>query len=152
MVDDAVSTLQHTGAIEAVVPPVESNTIDIAQSLQPWIALYDEAGDAPESTGQLHGETPTPPQGVFDAARSNTGKDTGIAYENRVTWQPEQGVREALVMRWMPERQIWVVAGRNMREVEHRESSLALLVGTLMIIMLAASLMAVALREWILHR
>jgi hypothetical protein len=85
-------------------------------------AIYDAAGQPLESSAELGGLPPRPPSGVFDYAR--------LHGENRVTWQPEPGTRIALVVKPMPGISGWfIAAGRNMREVEKRESYLAGTVG-----------------------
>lgn len=91
---------------------------DAASSLAPFIAIYDESGNPLESSASIGAMPPRPPMGVFEAAKE--------AGENRVTWQPNAGTRIALVVRPVSIESGWyVAAGRNMREVEARETSLA---------------------------
>jgi len=109
--------------------------IDIAESLSPWIALYDASGTPLESSGVLDGEPPMPPQGVLDAARSGLPLIVGHHItpsippnENRVSWQPRSDVRQAIVVVSVAsgtDKGYFVVAGRNMREVERREATLS---------------------------
>jgi len=73
--------------------------------------VYDNVGRPVASSASLGGATPTPPHGVFEFVRSNR--------EESVTWQPRPEVRIASVITRTAGG--FVVAGRNMREVEIRE-------------------------------
>jgi hypothetical protein len=59
----------------------------------------------------LEGNLPTVPKGVLDSAKQNG--------EDRVSWQPAASVRVAAVI--VSYKDGYVLAGRNMREVEQRE-------------------------------
>ena len=85
--------------------------VDLAKSLAPFIITFDDTGSAKTSSAQLNGQTPSVPQGVLDNARQNG--------ENRVTWQPENGVRIAAVVAPYPGG--FVLAGRSLLEIEKRE-------------------------------
>ena len=145
MAEDASVALAHGATPAAVVPRGEK--IDIAKSLAPFIAVYDKSGTALESSGILAGAPPTPPIGVFEAARASEGKDTSQAGENRVTWEPFYGVRQAIVVVAVPQTGQFVVAGRNMREVEEREGRLTTMVALAWIATLAASFLATAITK-----
>jgi hypothetical protein len=108
-----------------------TKTVDIAQSLAPWVAIFDPGGQPLASRGQLDGAPPKPPKGVLDAAVANGS--------NRVTWQPRAGVRMATVT--VPWSGGTVMAGRSLREVERREDQAL----TLVVAGWAATLGAVAL-------
>jgi len=123
--------------IDAGQPPVELINgseplgypmIDIERSLKPWTAVYDSQGKVLESNAVLNNAPPRVPQGVLDAAKNNAGKDTDRMYENRVTWQPNAEVRQAVVVVYVPSKQQYIVVGRNMREVENREGNLSTMV------------------------
>ena len=90
---------------------VGSATVDIDRSLAAFIIVFDSDNSPLSSSATLLGVTPTPPTGVLDAARDNG--------ENRVTWQPRNGVRIASVSVPAKDGRV-VLAGRNMREVEVR--------------------------------
>jgi hypothetical protein len=71
--------------------------------------------------------------------------------QDRVTWQPEPGVRiAAVVVRYQGAQPGFVLAGRSLREVEVREDNAELIAGVAWIFTLAATLVACALGEWIL--
>lgn len=90
--------------------------VDMGQSLSPFLIVYDDQGHALGSNAQLNGQTPAPPQGVFDFVRSHG--------EERVTWEPiphSHAVRIAAVVERVNGPQPgFVLAGRSMREVEAR--------------------------------
>ncbi|MES2394307.1 MAG: hypothetical protein V4555_21930 [Acidobacteriota bacterium] len=56
-----------------------------------FVAIYDNAGNALGGNATLNGHWPQPPHGIFDTIRQRG--------EFRVTWQPQPGVRIALVGR-----------------------------------------------------
>jgi len=89
----------------------------MARSLSPFVIAYDDQGRPLASQAQLDGKTPVPPSGVFDFVRQHG--------EERVSWQPilgnSHGVRiAAVVQRVNGAHPGFVLAGRNMREVEAR--------------------------------
>jgi hypothetical protein len=110
-----------------------SGTVNIGQSLSPYIVFYNEAGTATGGNGLLDGRFPLLPQGVFDYARA--------AHEDRLTWQPQPGVRNAIVVVKIDgDNQGFVMAGRSLREVEIREWQLEMMVGLAWIITLLGTL------------
>ena len=114
--------------------------VDIASSLQAWLAVYDRSGHPIASSGRLDGELPQLPLGVLESARSG---------EDRVTWQPRLGVRQATVV--IPYGRGYVAGGRSLREVEARIDRLGVLVGTVaaagLVLVGAASLAGAAVLE-----
>ena len=115
---DAASDLSTGAAPQTVVP---ARSVDIARSLAPFVIVYDDSGTPIASSGNLHGTTPRPPVGVFNAVRQTTS--------STLTWQPEPGVRIASVtFRYTGAHSGFVLAGRSLREVENRESTLFKLV------------------------
>lgn len=90
MAEDAVARLDAGEQPSAVVG---SGHVDVAASLDPFVAVYNEAAAVLASDGILDGAAPRPPVGVL-ATASQEGQD-------RVTWQPRAGVRvAAVVLRW----------------------------------------------------
>ena len=144
MAEDAARALGG-GDVPASVVPRGVPLIDIATSLSPWIAVYDESHVTLESSAVFWGAPPKPPAGVFEAARGNQGKGTSQPEQNRITWQPESGVRSAIVVQhYAGSRPGYVIVGRSMREVEIREQNLATLVGTAWIALLIATFLALS--------
>jgi len=101
---------------------LDADTIDIAQSLAVFTALFDAAGKPIQSTGLLDGKLPLPPSGVFEFTRANT--------ENVLTWQPRAGVRMAMVFEKIKAPgKGFVAAGRSLKETEIREGNLVKMIG-----------------------
>jgi len=111
-----------------------SGTVDVAEDLAPYVAVYDRQAQPAASNGRLDGRPPQPPRGVFDVARAKG--------ENRVSWQPRAGVRSAIVVVYARQgsREGFVLAGRNMREVESRIGLLGVQVLAGMLVTLAVVL------------
>jgi len=102
--------LEHGAAAQSLVP---AEKVDMAASLSPFVIAYDEQGRVLASSGQLDGQTPALPRGIYDDAREHG--------EDRVTWQPRRGLRIAAVVRHVVGANGgFVLAGRNMREIEAR--------------------------------
>jgi hypothetical protein len=91
-----------------------SRQVEISTSLAPFVMIFDDNGKVLISNALLDGKTPQYPEGVFEYVRQH-GQD-------RVTWQPREGVRHATVVtRYSgPAGSGFVVAGRSLREVEER--------------------------------
>ena len=137
LAEDAAAALTNGVTPEAVLP---ASKVDIAIGLAPYVVVFDNAGKAIASSGLLHNQFPTLPAGVFDAARERG--------ENRITWQPEPGVRSAIVVtRYGGAHPGFVIAGRSLRESEARSDQLLLLVGAEGIATLFAALVAIAFSE-----
>ena len=125
MAEDAAAALNSGVPLNQIVPIGSVARVNIAQSLAPWIAVYDTAGTPLASEGVLDGSPAQPPASVFTNLWD--GEAEGFAKETRFSWQPEPGVRQALVIvRFNPKEGLrgFVVAGRNMREVEDRIAKL----------------------------
>ena len=116
LAEDAAQRLNSGEEAARIVP---DRKVDMAASLAPFVIVYDNSGQPVASSASLDGATPMLPRGVFEYVRSH-GQD-------RVTWQPRQGVRIASVVTRTASG--FVVAGRNMREVEIREALVFKLAG-----------------------
>lgn len=84
--------------------------IDIAASLSTWTLVFDDSGTLVAGTPALDGKRAVPPTGVFTVAKTSG--------EDRVTWQPRPGVRQALVAVRIAGGRGVVMAGRSLRETE----------------------------------
>jgi hypothetical protein len=114
---DAANTLE----VGDVFAFDQSQKIDISKSLATFMGIFGENGQIISSNFNLDGKSVIPPKGVFDYA-----KDKG---ENRVTWQPEKGVRIALVVKHFDGKNPgFVISGRSMQETEKRSDNIANLV------------------------
>ncbi|MDB5266248.1 MAG: hypothetical protein JWN89_63 [Parcubacteria group bacterium] len=118
MSEDAVSHLANPAASpQSLVDP----EINIEKSLAPYLIIFDDKNEAVASGASLDGSTPVPPRGVFEYLRSHP--------EDRFTWEPKSGVRNAVVMRRVEGPHAgFVLAGRSMRETEARVANLGRLV------------------------
>lgn len=117
LAEDTASALSKGTQFSESIP-----NIDIEKSLSPFVIVFDPTKKPILSTAYLGKKIPSPPSGVFDYAK-NIG-------ENRVTWQPQDGVRVATVVTYYENASSsgYVLAGRSLREVESRVSKLGGLV------------------------
>lgn len=100
---------------------VGQNTVDISQTLDSFVIVFDDNGNSIASSGNLHGAIPNIPSGVFAYTKTHG--------EDRFTWQPESGVRIAAVMtRFEAQNKGFVLVGRSLREVEKREDAILMLI------------------------
>lgn len=155
MAEDGATALA-SGAAPASLVVRGVPLTDIAVSLAPWIVVYDSSGIPLESSAVLDGKPPQLPQGVLDAAKNGLPLIVGHhltadipANENRVSWQPNPSVRQAVVVDYVPQTGQFVVAGRNMREVENREGDLSMTVWLAWLCMMAATLIAAIFAEYL---
>ena len=118
MADDLAATLDHYGIDDglrqgALLHSGGSGNVDMFRSLSPFLMVFNDAGQLQGSNAQLDGQAPTPPKGVSDYLRQHG--------QERVTWQPRRSVRiAAVVVRVHGSQPGFILAGRNMREVEAR--------------------------------
>ena len=134
MAEDAAVALAGGAAPGNILPIAK---VDPSRSLAPYLIVFDDAGRPIASSAELAGQTPTPPPGVFDYTRTHG--------EDRITWQPRQGVRDAaVVVRYAGASSGFVLAGRSLREVEAREDQLTAMVGLAWLAVLGGSLVLTA--------
>jgi len=134
MAEDAASSLNGGASTESVLP---SSKVEIADSLAPFVIVFDSSGKLLASSATMHGTVPDYPVGIFDYVQKN-GQD-------RVTWQPEAGVRMATVV--VPYKNGFLMAGRSLNEVEKRESQVENLCGLALLCIWVATLIVVILGE-----
>lgn len=156
LAEDAALALQN-GATPADIVPHGIHLVDIANSLAPWVAVYDQNGTPLEASGQLNGAPPQLPQGVFDTSTwsypiighhwNNSPVD-----QNRFTWQPSPDVRQAVILVYIPSRNEFVASGRNMREVEQRIEHEGEIVFVLWAFTLGCLLVASYIGWWLLKK
>ena len=134
MAEDAALSLNAGGSVESAVPAVK---VEISSSLSPFIVIFDDSGKVLASSATLHGSIPAYPAGVLDYTRQNG--------EDRVTWQPESGIRMATVV--VRYDNGFVMAGRSLLEVENRTANLEKICIAAMIAILAVTLVLIVLGE-----
>ncbi|HUO56476.1 MAG TPA: hypothetical protein VMU27_03525 [Candidatus Paceibacterota bacterium] len=159
MAEDAARYLQNAPVDPSKILTLDATgvPVDIATSLSPWIALVSADGSVYQNTtsGFLNNQPLQFPTGVLQSAANNEGKDTDQLFEDRVTWQPEQNVRQAIVVVAVTNGKYkgdFVVAGRDMREVENRESALAEMIWLCMAMLLLCTFVAKMIVQAILKR
>ncbi|MDB5178536.1 MAG: hypothetical protein JWN01_479 [Patescibacteria group bacterium] len=135
MAEDTAAALAAGEKPSALVP---ARQVNMRASLAPFLIVTDEQRGVVATSGTLDGATVLPPAGAFAAAKADTGKDTAAPQENRVTWQPNDQSRLAAVI--VHYHGGYVVAARNLREVEAREQQLTEMAALVFIGLLAASL------------
>ncbi len=114
MAEDTAAKLAAGQSVQSVVP---NEKVDIATSIAPYMIIFDANGTDIASSAQLNGQTPSIPSGVFDSVRKNG--------EDRITWQPQDGVRSAVIVTQFKGISTgFVLVGRSLREVEKREDDL----------------------------
>ncbi len=92
---------------------VSNTKVDISKSLNTFTIIFDGSGKVLATNAMLDGQTPQLPAGVLDY--------TKVHGEDRITWEPKEGVRIATVIEYFGGANSgFVLAGRNMREVEKR--------------------------------
>lgn len=134
---EAAVTLGRGTLPSTIVP---EGRVVIGESLAVYLNIYDGQGLPVAGSGYLHGDLPKLPPGVFSAAAAWG--------ENRITWQPEPGIRQAIVAVPFGEGPAgYAVAGRSLSEVEKRERALTAMTGGALGAGLLVTLLLVALRE-----
>ncbi|XAS71220.1 hypothetical protein VUN82_19355 [Micrococcaceae bacterium Sec5.1] len=101
----AAARVEAIGSPAPSTPPLELNPDSGV-----FVIVYGADNKPMSGTAALHGSFPVLPDGVLEAAR-RTGSDA-------VTWQPEPGLRMAVVAR--PAGEQVVVAGQSLKPVEDR--------------------------------
>ncbi len=97
------------------------DSINIAQSLSPFVVLYNANGKLLRSSGYLNDKMPEIPAGVFNFAKADG--------EHNVTWQPQTDVRMAMVILYSNSSPVgFIAAGRSLQEVEIREHNLVTII------------------------
>lgn len=144
MATDLAARLDYYGASDGLRQGALLNSgavVDMTRSLSPFLVVYDDQGRALGSTAQLNGQTPVPPAGVFDYVRGHG--------EERVSWQPQRGVRVAAVVERVSGQQPgFVLAGRSLREVESREAQVEHMAGLAWLGMLGLILLGTVMVGW----
>ena len=130
MAEDAAAALNRGENVTDVVP---KTSVEISQSLAPFMVIYGADGKPIASSGLLNGQIPNYPLSAL-----NSSKASG---ENRVTWQPTNEVRVASVV--APYHDGFVMAGRNLREVEKRENQTEIFAAVTWLLTLAATFVVI---------
>jgi hypothetical protein len=126
---DTKAALASGQPITTLIPQAQT---DLATSLSPFITAVGENGSIIASSARLRGQPRSVPAGVLESVKKNG--------EERVTWQPEPGVRMATVVVRNPGPSGgFIVVGRSLSETEARIRQL----GSLLFLGWAATLIGV---------
>ena len=90
--------------------------VDLAQALSPYLIIYDKAGNMVVNGALLNNQPLKIPQGVLDYIKLH-----GV---DHATWQPQPGIRQAMVGMRTNGSSYVVIAGRSLRKIEERISTL----------------------------
>lgn len=88
---------------------VQGDTVDLSKSMDTFVMIYDHNKNLQASSGMINDIKPSYPKGVL----ANTSKKG----EERVTWQPQNGLRFATVV--LKYDNGYIVAGRSLHETEN---------------------------------
>ncbi|HSX57885.1 MAG TPA: hypothetical protein VLE47_01270 [Candidatus Saccharimonadales bacterium] len=113
----AEDTAVRLEANAPVATQVSSDKVDVAKSLAPFLIVYNDEGQVQTASVSLNGQVPSLPNGVLDYTAEH-GQD-------RITWQPKEGVRIAAVVQKY--KGGFVLAGRSLREIELREEKIQII-------------------------
>lgn len=141
IVQDISAALSSGNATpQEIAPP--GQTVDISTSLDPYVIVVDSTGTVLSSSAVLGGRFPVVPDGVF--------KDVLQHGEDRFTWQPQVGVRSAVVVdAWNSGTASgFVIVGRSIREIEMREDNVLHLAEIAWLVGLLAMLAVVWIVVW----
>lgn len=118
LAEDTAATWRRDGNLNSSLTIEKVNP---ATSLAPFVIAYDASGNVLASGAELDNRPPELPTGVLGHAKG--------AKQNRLTWQPQSGVRLAAVVVAV-DGHGYVLAARNLSEVEERINRLELLIAT----------------------
>lgn len=108
--EDAANAISNGADPKSLIsnPPFE-----LSNSLSPYLIIYDGLEQPIASSALLKGKIPKLPSGVLEHVKKN-GEDI-------ITWQPQQGIRQALVVKKTHGPNLYyVAAGRSLRKTEER--------------------------------
>jgi len=92
--------------------PATQTGIEISEGLSPYVLVFDPSGNIVAGSATLNGKVLRIPQGVIDYIRKN-GRDAA-------SWQPQPGVRQAMVGISAANGKYIVAAGRSLSPTEER--------------------------------
>jgi len=135
--DPQIQLAEDTAAAlnkESIPSDLRTGSVDMESSLASFIIIYDKAGKPIAGSGYLDNKLAKAPMGILKQAE---GRDYYA-----ISWQPKSDTRIAAVT--TSSRNYYVLAGRNLKEVEQREGhafDLAFLGGFISEVLLLATLL-----------
>lgn len=97
---------------------VPAEKFDISKSLNTFVMVYDSNNNLVSSSAIIENKEPSYPKGVLNYV-SNKGED-------RVTWQPKEGLRFATIA--IKYNNGYIVAGQSLFETERTAANIGLLI------------------------
>jgi hypothetical protein len=139
MAEDIARALEKESTTDSLMP---AYPVDLKNSLGTFVILFDDRGNQTASSGVLHGQSPMLPGGVLDYTRRHG--------EDRITWQPERGVRiAAVVTRYSGAVAGFVLVGRSLQEVEKRIDQITLFCGVTWLLTLSLAFILLIVSEFL---
>jgi len=135
LAEDVAEAMNAGAKAEEIVPQAQ---IDPSKSLSPYILIYDKDNKALGSDVVVNGKPPTVSEGILNAAR-----DAG---SSMVTWEPEAGVRNAIVSVKTDAGDI-VVVGRSLRSTDLRIQQLMIMGGGALVVTLLGTFLVMWMVE-----
>jgi hypothetical protein len=123
--------------------PVPGGAINIAQSLSPFVIIYDKNGIPVGGNGYLNGTLPAPPASVFQSVSF---------WAHGHSWQPSYNPEVRVDAAIVPTATGFVLAGRNMSEMDLNIEHLGELMLTGWLATLAATFIWSFIVWWVLKR
>jgi hypothetical protein len=115
LAEDAALALSKGQAPESLIG---NNKINIAHSLSPYVIICDQSGQPVASSALLDDQTPKIPPGIFEYTKRHK--------QDRITWEPKPGVRQAaVIVHYEGQASGFVFAGKSLRETEMRIGQLS---------------------------
>ena len=122
--EDIIDQINQGRPADSMLPP--TGTTEISNSLAPFAMMFNESGKLIGSTAILNGKNPDFPLSVLQNAKKSDK-------QSRVTWQPQAGVRQAVVIAHYQTKDGktsgYALVGRSLREVEIRENQALMIAG-----------------------
>lgn len=113
VVDQLAGIIKQDIPLEAIIG--EADQIEIADSKGLFVMVFDKNKNLVGSSAVLNGKALSLPSGVFDQANQDAG--------NRFTWEPEKGLRMAVVLKQIDDKG-YALAGRSLKETELRTNQI----------------------------
>ena len=142
--EDTRNELLHKSDLSEIFKAVPK--IELGKSLSPFIIICDSNTAPQASTCSLDGRCPVPPRGAFITAQQQG--------QNRITWQPEPGIRNAIVILpfSMNGAHGYILAGQSLRETEDRERFLLSQIAAGILITLVATFITALISAFIKNK
>lgn len=122
------------------------NKVDMAKSLDAFAIIYDTDGKVVAGSGAVDGKIPEAPKSSLDYAQ--------VHGDNRLTWEPESGVRSAVVIKPYSAKDSkgFVLVGKSLREIELRERQFGQLAALGWVVALFVTLFFVTVKHYYMLR